>query len=74
MCIARPWLQRLAALEDGPTVRIVDRSAEYAGELISVRAIVPYDDSEAHDDVVGVLADGTEICVHRDQVGTIWRK
>ena len=74
MCNDRPWLERVAVLEDRPTVRIVDRSAEHAGEFISVRAIVPYDDSEANDEVVGVLADGTEICVYRDQVGTIWRK
>ncbi len=74
MCIDRPWLERLAVLEDGPTVRVVDRSAEHAGEFIRVRAIVPYDESETNDEVVGLLPDGTEICVYRDQVGTIWRK
>ena len=74
MCIDRPWLERLAVLEDGPTVRIVDRSAEHAGEFVKVRAIVPYDESEAKDEVVGVLADGMEICIYRDQVGIIWRK
>ena len=35
MCKERPWLDRLAILENGPTVQIVDRYAEHPGEFVT---------------------------------------
>jgi hypothetical protein len=68
MCKERPWLDRLAVLEDGPTVQIVDRYAEHAGEFVTIVAIVPHDGSEANDEVVVSVQDGSELSLFRDQV------
>jgi hypothetical protein len=59
MCKDRPWLDRLAVLEDGPTVQIVDRYAEHPWEFVTVVAIVPHDNSETNDEVVVSLQDGS---------------
>jgi hypothetical protein len=64
-----PWVERLAILDDGPTVRIVDRCAEHAGRFGRLRAIIPHDDSEANDEVVLVLQDAGEVVLYRDQSG-----
>jgi hypothetical protein len=64
----RPWLDRLAVLEDGPTVQIVDRYAEHPGEFVTIVAIVPHDGSEANDEVVVSLQDGSQLSLFRDQV------
>lgn len=71
MSIERPWLDRLAVLEDGPTVQIVDQYAEHSGESVTVLAIVPHDQSEANDEVVIRLPDRTELSLYRDQVSTV---
>ena len=68
MCKDRPWLDRLAVLEDGPTVQIVDRYAEHPGAFVTVVAIVPHDPSEVNDEVVVSLADGSQLSLYRDQV------
>ena len=68
MCKERPWLDRLAVLEDGPTVQIVDRYAEHPGEFVTVVAIVPHDSAEANDEVVVSLQDGSQLSLYRDQV------
>jgi hypothetical protein len=68
MCKERPWLDRLAVVEDGPTVQIVDRYAEHPGEFVTVVAIVPHDHSEANDEVVVSLQDGSQLSLFRDQV------
>ena len=61
MCKDRPWLDRLAVLQDGPTVQIVDRHAEHAGEFVTVVAVVPHDASETNDEVVVSLQDGSQL-------------
>jgi hypothetical protein len=68
MCQERPWLDRLAVLEDGPTVQIVDRYAEHPGEFVTIVAIVPHDNEEANDEVVVSLQDGSQLSLFRDQV------
>jgi len=68
MCKERPWLDRLAVLEDGPTVQIVDRYAEHPGEFVTVVAIVPHDSSETNDEVAVSLQDGSQLSLYRDQV------
>ena len=68
MCKERPWLDRLAVLEDGPTVQIVDRYAEHRGEFVTLVAIVPHDGSESNDEVVVSLQDGSQLSLYRDQV------
>jgi hypothetical protein len=67
MCKERPWLDRLAVLEGGPTVQIVDRYAEHAGEFVTVVAIVPHDSSEENDEVILSVQDG-QLSLYRDQV------
>ena len=62
--MARP----LAVLEEGPTVQIVDRYAEHPGEFVTIVAIVPHDSSEATDEVVVALQDGSQLSLFRDQV------
>ena len=64
----RPWLDRLAVLEDGPTVQIVDRYAEHRGEFVTLVAIVPHDHSETNDEAVVSLQDGSQLSLYRDQV------
>ena len=71
MCKERPWLQRLAVLEGGPTVQIVDRYADHPGEFVTVVAIVPHDNSEINDEVVASLQDGSHLSFYRDQVSSI---
>ena len=71
MSIERPWLDRLAVLEDGPTVQIVDRYAEHSGESVTVLAIVPHDQPEANDEVIVRLPDIYELSLYRDQVSTV---
>lgn len=71
MCKERPWLQRLAVLEGGPTVQIVDRYADHHGEFVTVVAIVPHDNSEINDEVVASLQDGSHLSFYRDQVSSI---
>jgi hypothetical protein len=69
MCKKRPWLDRLAVLEDGPTVQIVDPYAEHPGEFATVVAIVPHDSSEANDEVVvSFQKDGSQLSLYRDRV------
>ena len=68
MCKERPWLDRLAVLENGPTVQIVDRYAEHPREFVTVVAIVPHDGSEMNDEVVVSLQDGSQLSLYRDQV------
>ena len=68
MCKERPWLDRLAVLEDGPTVQIVDPYAEHPGEFVTIVAIVPHDGSEQNDEVVVSLQDGSQLSLFRDQV------
>jgi hypothetical protein len=68
MCKERSWLDRLAVLEDGPTVQIVDRYAEHPGEFVTIVAIVPHEGSEANDEVVVVLQDGSQLSLFRDQI------
>ena len=68
MCKERPWLDRLAILEDGPTVQIVDRYAEHPREFVTVVAIVPHDSSEENDEVVVSVQDGSQLSLYRDQV------
>jgi len=69
MCKERPWLDRLAVLEDGPTVQIVDRYAEHPGEFVTLVAIVPHDKAEANDEViVSLQGDGSQLSLFRDQV------
>ena len=70
MCQDRPWLDRLAVLEDGPTVQIVDRYAEHPGEFVNVVAIVPHD-SEANDVVVVSAQDGSQLSLYLDQVSAM---
>ena len=61
MCGERPWLDRLAVLEDGPTVQIVDRYADHSPEFLTVVAIVPHDHSETNNEVVASLPDGSQL-------------
>ena len=61
MCGERPWLDRLAVLEDGPTVQIVDRYADHPGEFVTEVAIVPHDHSETNNEVVASLPDGSQL-------------
>ena len=68
MCKERPWLDRPAVLEDGPTVQIVDPYAEHPGEFVTIVAIVPHDGSEQNDEVVVALQDGSQLSLFRDQV------
>jgi hypothetical protein len=71
MCKERPWLDRLAVLEDRPTVQIVDRYAEHPGELVTIVAILPHDGSEANDEVVVALHDRSQLSLFRDQVSAM---
>ena len=68
MCKQRPWLDRLAILEDGPTVQIVVRYAEHPGEFVTIVAILPHDCYDANDEVVMSLQDGSQLSLFRDQV------
>ena len=70
ICKDRPWLDRLAVLEDGPTVQIVDRYAEHPGEFVTVVAIVPHD-SEANDVVVVSVQDGNQLSLYLDRVSAM---
>ena len=70
MCRERPWLDRLAVLEGGPTVQIVDQYAEHPGESVTVVAIVPHD-SEANDVVVVSAQDGSQLSLYLDQVSAM---
>ena len=71
MSIERPWLDRLAMLENGPTVQILDRYAENTGEFATLLAIVPHDESETNDEVVVTLPNKAELSLYRDQVSTV---
>ena len=68
MCRERPWLDRLAVLEGGPTVQIVDQYAEHPGESVTVVAIVPHDNYETNDEVVVSLQGGSQLSLYRNQV------
>jgi hypothetical protein len=68
MCKERPWLERLAVSEDGPTVQIAGRYAEHPGESVTVVAIVPHDRHETNDEVVVSLQDGSQLSLYRDQL------
>jgi hypothetical protein len=46
----------------------VDRYAEHPGEFVTIVAIVPHDGSEANDEVVVSLQDGSQLSVFRDQI------
>jgi hypothetical protein len=67
----RPWLDRLAILDEGPTLQIVDFYAEYAWEFGRLLAIVPHDESENNDEVVLAVSDSGEIALYRDQVSSV---
>jgi hypothetical protein len=71
MCQERPWLDRLAVLEEGPTVQIVDQSAEHPGEFVTVVGIVPRDNDEANDEVVVAVQDGSQLSLYLDQVSAM---
>jgi hypothetical protein len=68
---ARPWLDRLAILDDGPALQVVDSYARPAGEFGRLLAVVPQGEPEDGDEVVLVLADGDEIALYRDQVSSV---
>jgi hypothetical protein len=68
LCRDHPWLDRLAVFEDGPTVQIVDRYAERSGKFGRLATVIPHDESEANDELVVILNDGSEITLYRDQV------
>ena len=56
MCVRCPCIDRLAILEEGPTVQIVDPYAEHAREF--ARLLAPSrEDSEANDQVVLAMSD-----------------
>ena len=61
---------RLAVVEDGPTVQIVDRYAVHPGEFVTVVAIVPHD-IEANDVVVVSVQDGSQLSLYLDQVSAM---
>jgi Family of unknown function (DUF6166) len=71
LCRDRPWLDRLAILDEGPAVQIVDRYAERSGEFGRLPAVIPHDESEANDELVLVLADNSEVTLYRDQVSAV---
>ena len=71
MCKERPSLDRLAILEHGPTVQIVDQSVEHPGEFVTVVAIVLRDNDEANDEVVVSVQDGSQLSLYLDQVSAM---
>jgi hypothetical protein len=52
-------------------VQVLDKYAERSGEFGRVAAVVPHDESEANDQVVLILNDGSELALYRDQVGAL---
>jgi len=68
LCRDRSWLDRLAILEGGLTVQIIDKYAEHSGEFGRLAAVIPHDEVEANDELVLILNDGSEATLYRDQV------
>jgi hypothetical protein len=46
---SHPWLERLAIVDEGPIVHVVDPCAEHEGKHGRLRAIIPQEDCDAND-------------------------
>jgi hypothetical protein len=68
LCRDHPWLDRLTLFEDGPMMQVVDKYTERSGEFGRLAAVIPHDQSEANDELVLILNDGSEVTLYRHQV------
>jgi hypothetical protein len=67
----RPWLERMAIFDKGPTVQIVDHYAEHAGGTGTLLAVIPHDDCEVNDELVLLLDNAGEVVLCRDQISVV---